>query len=434
MKNKIIYIGLTADTLHHGHMNLIEKARNYGDIIVGLIVDKEVAKYKRLPYLNYDQRKTIIQNIKGVTKVIPQNEWDYSYNIKKIKPDYFIHGDDWKSGYMKEIRQKVIKTLRSYGGKLIEIEHTKGVSSSALIEQQKTSTFTPDIRRSLLRRSLESKSISRFLEAHNPISALIAENTYIEKKGKKIGFDGFWSSSLTDSTSMGKPDNESLDFSKRLIGVDQIFEVTTKPLIFDGDTGGKLEHFDLKIKTLERLGVSAIIVEDKKGLKKNSLLNNTSNQFQEDRQVFAQKISTGKKSQLSTDFMIIARVESFILNKGLNDALVRANTYVEAGADAIMIHSKSKLPNEVFSFSKKFRKNHKSVPLICVPSSYNKIKEKTLEENGFNLVIYANHMLRAAYPAMKEVATLILKNSRSKEADKKLLSIKEILNLIPGTN
>ena len=434
MKKKTVYIALTADSIHHGHMRLIEKGRQLGDITIGLISDKAVAEYKRLPFLNFLQRKKILINLKGVKKVVPQNEWDYSNNVKKIKPDYLVHGDDWKVGYMSGIRKKVIKIMKSYGGKLIEIPYTKGISSAALIDNQNQISSTPDLRRGLLRRLLESKKIVRIIETHNPISAIIAENTYLEKKGKRLGFDGFWSSSLTDSTMMGKPDNESLDISMRLKGVDQIFEVTSKPLIFDGDTGGKIEHFESKIKTMERLGISSIIIEDKKGLKKNSLLSNTKSQIQEDIKIFSEKISTGKKAQLSSDFMIIARIESFILGKNLKDAIKRAHAYIDAGADGIMIHSKSNNPKEIFNFSKMFRKNYKDIPLISVPSSYNQVKEKELYENGFNIVIYANHLLRAAYPAMKEVAKNILSNSRSKEVDKKLLSIKEILNLIPGTN
>ena len=434
MKKKTVYIALTADSIHHGHMRLIEKGRQLGEITIGLISDKAVAEYKRLPFLNFLQRKKILINLKGVKKVVPQNEWDYSNNVKKIKPDYLVHGDDWKVGYMSGIRRKVIKIMKSYGGKLIEIPYTKGISSAALIDNQNQISSTPDLRRGLLRRLLESKKIVRIIETHNPISAIIAENTYLEKKGKRLGFDGFWSSSLTDSTMMGKPDNESLDISMRLKGVDQIFDVTSKPLIFDGDTGGKIEHFESKIKTMERLGISSIIIEDKKGLKKNSLLSNTRSQIQEDVKTFSEKISTGKKAQLSSDFMIIARIESFILGKNLKDAIKRAHAYIDAGADGIMIHSKSNNPKEIFNFSKMFRKNYKDIPLISVPSSYNQVKEKELYENGFNIVIYANHLLRAAYPAMKEVAKNILSNSRSKEVDKKLLSIKEILNLIPGTN
>ena len=431
---KTVYISLTADSIHHGHMKLFETARKYGDIIIGLLSDKAVAEHKRIPYLNFEQRKKILINFKGVKSVIEQNEWDYSKNIKSLKPDFLVHGDDWKTGHMSEIRRKVLKIMKSYGGKLIEIPHTKGVSSSALINHLNQISVTPDIRRSLLRRTIESKKISKFLEAHSPLSAIIGENTFIEKKGKKIGFDGFWSSSLTDSTVVGKPDNESLDFSQRLNGVDQIFEVTTKPLIMDGDTGGKVEHFEMRIKSAERLGISALIIEDKKGLKKNSLLKDTSRQTQEGKIKFSEKISVGKKAQISDDFMIIARIESFILGKGLNDAISRAHSYIEAGADGIMIHSKSKNPKEVIAFSKVFRKSYKKIPLVSVPSSYNQISEKTLYENGFNIVIYANHMLRASYPAMQHVAKTILEKNRSKEADKKLLSIKEILNLIPGTN
>ena len=431
-KQKTVYIGLSGDGLHHGHMKLLEKAREYGDIIVGLLTDKAITTFKRLPYLNYDQRKEVLINFKGVKKIVPQNIHDYSQNIKKYKPDFMIHGDDWKTGYMKQFRRNCIQALKTYGGKLIEVPYTKGVSSAAYIDRLNQTSITPDIRRSTLKRLLESQKLSRFIETHNPISAIIAETTYYQKNGKKIGFDGFWSSSLTDSTSLGKPDNESLSNAQRLLLIDQIFDVTTKPLIFDGDTGGQIDHIDMKIKTMERLGVSAVIFEDKKGLKQNSLFQDTSAQLQEDRKIFAKKINIAKKAQRSEDFMVIARIESFILGKGLNDAILRAKTYVEAGADAVMIHSKSKETKEVFSFAEIFKKNYPLIPLVCVPSTYNHVKEKELEKRGFNLVIYANHMLRAAYPAMKNVALKILKNGRSKETNKHLQSIKEIVELIPS--
>ncbi len=430
---KTVYISLTADSIHHGHMKLFETARKYGDIIIGLLSDKAVAEHKRIPYLNFEQRKKILINFKGVKSVIVQNEWDYSKNIKSLKPDFLVHGDDWKTGHMSEIRRKVLKIMKSYGGKLIEIPYTKGISSSALINHLNEISVTPDIRRSLLRRTIESNKISKFLEAHSPLSAIIGENTFIEKKGKKIGFDGFWSSSLTDSTVVGKPDNESLDFSQRLNGVDQIFEVTTKPLIMDGDTGGKVEHFEMRIKSAERLGISALIIEDKKGLKKNSLFGNEVKQEQESKEFFAEKIKAGRASRISENFMVIARIESLILEKGIKDAIERANTYIDAGVDGIMIHSRRETADEILEFSKIFRQSHKSVPLVSVPSTYNSITEDELSQNGFNLVIYANQMLRAAYPAMYKVAETILKNGRSLEVDKDLIKIKKILELIPGT-
>ena len=432
-EKKKVYIALAADTIHHGHMSLIETGKKYGDIIIGLITDKAIAEHKRIPFLNYDQRKKILSNLKGVTKVIPQKEYDYSINILKLKPDYMIHGDDWKKGYDRSLRNNAIKALKACKGKLIEIPYTKGISSDALTKSQNLNLVTSDTRRGMLKRLLQAKNFLRFIEAHSPLSALISENALVKKNGRHIFFDGFWSSSLTDSTSMGKPDNEYVDNSLRLTGINHIFDVTSKPLIFDGDTGGKKEHFDMKIKTIERSGISAIIIEDKTGLKKNSLLQDTKNQQQENIKSFSEKISIGKKAQLSSDFMIIARIESFILGKKIDDAMKRAHAYIKAGADGIMIHSKSKNPREVFNFAKKFRKIYKNIPLIGVPSTYNQVTERELERNGFNIVIYANQMLRASYPAMMNVAMKILKNGRAKEVEKDLFSIKNILNLIPGT-
>ena len=431
-KNKIVYIGLSADSIHHGHMNLLNKGRELGEITIGLFTDKAIASFKRLPYLNFEQRKKILLNFKGVKNVIAQETQDYSINLKKIKPDYMIHGDDWKSGNMSHIRKNCLKVLKTYGGKLVEIPYTKGVTSAAYTKHLNSISTTPDVRRGLLSRLLDSKKILRIIETHNHISAIIAENLIYEKKNENVSFDGFWSSSLTDSTALGKPDNESLSNSQRLLNIDQIFDVTTKPLIFDGDTGGQIDHLDMKIKSMERLGISAVIFEDKTGLKQNSLFQNTSNQKQEDKKKFAEKISIATKAKRSDEFMIIARIESFILGKGINDALERANLYLEAGASGIMIHSKSKNPKEIFEFSKKFKKNFPKVPLVCVPSTYNQVKEKELIDNQFNIVIYANHMLRASYPAMRNVALKILKNGRSHEANKDLFSIKDILHLIPG--
>lgn len=434
MTKQLVYIGLTADTIHHGHINLIEKGREYGDVIIGLLTDNAVSNHKRIPLLNFDQRKKILKNIKGVKKVVPQNEWDYSINIKKYKPKFMIHGTDWTSGPQLRLRKNVIKELNRYGGKLIEIPYTKGVSSTALSMEENKKYTTSELRLKKLNRILEAKNFLRIIETHNPISALIAENVNSNLKGKFKEFDGFWSSSLTDSTSMGKPDIEALDISERLNNINKIFDVTSKPLIMDIDTGGKIEHLKLNIRSMERLGISAVIMEDKTGLKKNSLNEKTSNQEQDSIENFSLKISEITNSKLNNEFMVIARIESFILGKGLKDAISRAQAYVEAGASGIMIHSKENTPRQIFNFSDKFRKLYPKLPLVCVPSTYNSVKEEELIKKKFNVVIYANHLLRAAYPAMINTAKSILKNSRSKECDKNMISIKEILKLIPGTN
>ncbi len=430
---KKVYIGMSADVFHHGHVNIISEARKYGDVMVGLLNDRAVAGHKRLPYLSWENRKKIIENIKGVSEVFEQSEWDYSPTILKYKPDFMIHGTDWLEGPLAPYRDLAIKALNSYGGKLIEIEYTKDVSSTELSLKEKIIGTTPDIRKATLKRLLNAKDITRIMEAHNPLSALILENLSVSKDDKNHQFDGFWSSSLTDSTSQGKPDIEALEINNRLANINNIFDVTTKPLIIDADTGGKIEHFELNVRSMERLGISAVIIEDKKGLKKNSLFGNEVKQEQEDKDYFAEKIKAGRSSRISENFMVIARIESLILEKGIDDAIERANTYIDAGVDGIMIHSRKNTPDEIFEFSKIFRKNHKSIPLVSVPSTYNKVTEEELSKNGFNIVIYANQMLRAAYPAMYNVAESILKNGRSFEVDKDLIKIKKILELIPGT-
>ena len=433
MKKKV-YISLTADNIHHGHINLINEGKKYGDVIIGLLTDKAVATHKKLPILNYEQRKLIIQNISGVTDVVPQSEWDDSLTIQKLKPEFVIHGDDWTTGKQAVLRKNVIETLNKYGGKLIEVPYTKGISSEAISNKSKKVGISPDQRIKSLRRSIENKDITRIIETHSPISALIAENATANINGREKYFDGFWSSSLTDASLMGKPDIEVVDISKRLENINNIFEVTSKPLIMDIDTGGKIEHLNLNIKTIERLGISAVIMEDKTGLKKNSLLNDTSSQSQEDIATFSEKIRKAKINQQNSDFMIIARIESFILGKGIDDAILRAKSYVDSGSDAIMIHSKKDQPNEIFDFSKKFKKEFNNIPLVCVPSTYSSVKESELIQQGFNVVIYANHLFRAAYPAMVKTAESILTHERSKEIEDKLTSIKDMMDLIPGTN
>jgi len=434
MKNKKVYISLTADNLHHGHINLINEAKKYGEVIIGLLTDRAVATHKKLPILNFEQRKLIVQNLSGVAKVVAQNEWDDSVTIGKLKPDFVVHGDDWLTGKQSVMRKNVIDELKKYNGKLIEVPYTKGISSEAISNKNKKVGISTDQRIKTLKRSIKNKDLTRIIETHSPISALIAENALARVNEREIYYDGFWSSSLTDASLIGKPDIEVVDISKRLENINNIFEVTSKPLIMDIDTGGKIEHLSLNIKTIERLGISAVIMEDKTGLKKNSLLSDTSNQLQESIEIFSDKIKTIKSNQQNQDFMVIARIESFILGKGLEDALLRAEAYLDSGSDGIMIHSKKDNPKEIFEFSKKFKRKFNDVPLVCVPSTYSSITENELIDNGFNVVIYANHLFRAAYPAMLEVANSILKNGRSKEIEDKLTSIKEMMDLIPGTN
>lgn len=424
---------MCADLIHPGHLKVIEKAKELGDIlIIGLLTDEAIATYKRLPFLNFEQRKIIVENIKHVTKIVPQKTLDYVPNLEKIKPDYVVHGDDWRKGVQKETRKRVIQAQKKWGGKMIEIHNPQDTSSTKLHEALRDVGTTPEIRMKRLRRLIETKPIVRIMEAHSGLTGLIIENLQIKQKGAIKEFDGIWLSSLTDSTARGKPDIETVDLTARAQTLQEIAEVTTKPIIYDGDTGGKKEHFVFTVKTLERLGVSAIIIEDKVGLKKNSLFGTSVKQTQDTIKNFSEKISLGKRNQVTDEFMIIARIESLILKNGIKDALKRAEAYIKAGADGIMIHSKEKKPREILEFCKEYKKIRNKVPLVVVPSSYNSIYEKDLIRAGVNIVIYANQFLRSAYPAMVKTAKKILKNERSQEADKEMMPIKEIIKLIPG--
>jgi len=435
MKN--VYIAVSADVLHQGHINIIREGTKYGKVTIGLLTDEAIASYKRIPMISYEERKNIFINIKGVEEVICQNSLDYTENLLKIRPDYVIHGDDWREGIQSNIRAKVIETLKLWNGKLIEIPYTKGISATIIEKEMRSQYNTPDNRRAKLRKLLNLKPVISIMEASNGLSGLIIENAKVENAETATikEFDGMWISSLCDSTFKGKPDTELVDLTSRIKTIEEIMEVTTKSIILDGDTGGKIEHFTYNVRTLERLGVSAIIIEDKTGLKKNSLFGTEVEQILDDPHNFAAKIRAGKHSQITRDFLIFARLESLIAGKGIDDALLRAKIYIEeGGADGIMIHSKEKDGVEIKEFLQQFRVYYPSIPTIVVPTSYNQFTEEELCEWGANIVIHANHLLRSAYPAMKKCAESILQHHRSKEASEEYcISIKEVLSLIPGT-
>ncbi len=430
---KKVYVSLIADLLHAGHIKVLNAAAKKGEVTVGLLTSTAIGELNDTAYLKYKQRYEVINSLSMVKEIIPQKEASYKKNLLKIKPDYVVHGDDWVEGPQQKIRNEVIDILKSWSGELIEIPYSSEISDKNIKEQLMKLGVTTVNRMNSLKHMINSKDIILILETHNALSALIAENTNVKKGEKYVSFDGFWSSSLTDSTAKGKPDIEAIDITSRINGVNEIFEVTTKPMIFDADTGGKVEHFEFTVKSLERTGVSAVVIEDKTGLKKNSLFGNEVEQQQDTIENFCEKIRRGKSSQISDDFMIFARVESLILDAGMDDALKRAEAYVEAGADGIMIHSRKKSPDEIKEFMKKFRANDKNTPVIVVPTSFNSVKVEEFIEMGVNIVIAANHMLRAAYPAMLKVAESILENGRTLEAEPNCMSIKDILEFIPGT-
>jgi len=431
MRNqKTVYLGMRGDIVHPGIINIIREGAKLGELTVGLLTDAAIASHKRLPYLNYEQRKGVIENIKGVKRIIPQEEWSYVPNLQKLKPDYIIHGDDWKSGPLQKERDEVFAVMKELGGEVIEIPYTAGINSSSINEAIRSIGITPDIRLKTLRRLLDTKKNIRIMEAHSGLSGLIIENLQIEKEDGLHSYDGMWSSSLTDSTSKGKPDIEAVDLTTRLHDLTNILECTTKPIIFDGDTGG--QHISFTVKTLERNGISAVIIEDKTGLKRNSLFGTDVNQELCPIPEFCEKIKAGKKAQVTKEFMIIARLESLIAGFPVSHAMERARAFVEAGADGVMIHSKEKSGDDIKEFCSLFRAEYPHIPIVLVPTTYNKFTEKELASWGANIIIYANHMLRSAYPAMVNTAKMILENERSLEADAVCMPIKEILELIPG--
>ena len=429
---KKVYVAMSADIIHPGHLNIIREAAQLGEVTVGVLTDAAIASYKRLPYMSYEQRAAVVAALKGVVQVIPQEQLDYIPNLRKLKPDFVVHGTDWREGVQAKTRQGVIDVLAEWGGRLVEPEYTPGISSTVLNKAIREVGTTPDIRRRRLRRLLNAKPLVRVMEAHSGLSGLIVENAFVMKDNKRREFDAMWLSSLTDSTLKGKPDNESVDVTSRLRTVNDILEITTKPIIYDGDSGGLPEHFAFLVRSLERLGVSAVIIEDKVGLKQNSLFEVGNVQSQATVEDQCHKIKVGKQAQVTDEFMVIARCESLIAGKGEDDAIMRCSAYCGAGADGIMIHSKAKTPDEIFSFVRRFRAEVSAdKPIVVVPSTYAQVTEKELADAGVNVVIYANHLLRAAYPAMRRTAERILECGRAQEASAEFcMPIKEIISLI----
>ena len=430
--SKKVYVAMSADIIHPGHLNIIREAAQLGEVTVGVLTDAAIASYKRLPYMSYEQRAAVVAALKGVVQVIPQEQLDYIPNLRKLKPDFVVHGTDWREGVQAKTRQGVIDVLAEWGGRLVEPEYTPGISSTLLNKAIREVGTTPDIRRRRLRRLLNAKPVVRVMEAHSGLSGLIVENAFVMKDNKRLEFDAMWLSSLTDSTLKGKPDNESVDVTSRLRTVNDILEITTKPIIYDGDSGGLPEHFAFLVRSLERLGVSAVIIEDKVGLKQNSLFEVGNIQSQATVGDQCHKIKVGKQAQVTDEFMVIARCESLIAGKGEDDAILRCRAYCEAGADGVMIHSKAKTPDEIFSFVRRFRTEVSAdKPIVVVPSTYAQVTEQELADAGVNVVIYANHLLRAAYPAMRRTAERILECGRAQEASAEFcMPIKEIISLI----
>lgn len=431
---KQVYVAMCADIIHHGHLNIIRQAEQLGEVTVGLLSDEAIASFSRLPFLKYEYRLVVVQGLKGVSHVVQQTSLDYASNLRRLKPDFVVHGDDWKEGAQRHIRARVIELLKEWGGQLVEVPYTQGISSMVIKEQLRWLGTTPTIRMQRLGRLLEAKPLVRLLEAHNGLTAHIIENLAIETDSNELlEFDGMWLSSLTDSTAKGKPDIECVDMTSRLVTINDMLEITTKPIIFDGDSGGHAEHFVYTVKSLERLGVSAVIIEDKVGVKQNSLFGlDHGDVFQAPVKEFCHKITEGKKASVTTDFMIIARVESLVLEKGMDDAIFRTEKYLEAGADGIMIHSRNTDGKEIFEFCKRYKESGWTAPLVVVPTKYNHVHESELVEAGVSVVIYANQLLRSAYPAMVRTATSILKNGRSFECEPDIMPVKALLELMGG--
>ena len=427
---KKVYTCFCTDVVHEGHQNLINKAREYGEVTVGVLSERAMIRYDRFPTISEEERVAMIKAMPGVSAVVIQDSIKYDKIFEMLRPDYIVHGDNWKSGPLSFMRENVLQNIGKYGGELIEVPYTYNPNVKKIDARRNDRLAMPDFRRARLKRLLQITPLVKIMEVHSGLTGLIVEKTVTMTDEGLDQFDGMWMSSLCDSTDRGKPDIELVDLTERMHTIDQIMDVTTKPIIVDGDTGGMTEHFVYNVRSLERMGVSAVIIEDKTGLKKNSLFGTEVEQTQDTIENFCEKIRAGEATKRTDDFMIIARCESLILDKGQEDALKRCRAYVEAGVDGIMIHSRRRDPQEIFDFCDEFRRTDKTTPLIVVPTSFCQCTTEELAEHGINIVIYANQMMRAAFPAMQNVAETILKNHRSEEVEKELMPFKDIIRLI----
>lgn len=427
---KTVYACFCTSVIHEGHRNIIENARKYGEVTVGVLSDAAMIRFNRFPVVSFEERMQLVRELEGVSHVVVQEDIMYDQVIEKLRPDYVVHGDNWKRGPESAIRENVLSLLKKYGGELVEPAYTYTDNVKRTDDKLKEKLAMPEYRRRRLRQLIDIRSLVKALEVHSGLTGLIVEKTIVENDGEFDQFDAMWVSSLCDSTAKGKPDIELVDMTSRYRTIDDVMEVTTKPIIFDGDTGGITEHFVYMVRTLERMGVSAVIIEDKTGLKRNSLFGTEAEQTQASIEDFSAKIAAGKKVQLTDDFMIIARIESLILEQGMEDALERAHAFVAAGADGIMIHSRRKEPDEILEFCDKFRNENRNTPIIVVPSSYHSVTEEELRNHGVNIVIYANQLTRSAFPAMEQTARDILRYHRAQEVDERLMPIRDIITLI----
>ena len=427
---KTVYTCFCTDVIHEGHLNIIHEAEKYGEVIVGVLADEAMVRFNHFPSISFEKRLEMIKELPGVSRVVVQREIMYDAIVEQLHPDYIIHGDNGKTEPLKALRDNAEKLLSAYGGAVIDVPYTYNENVRRTDVKLRERLAVPEYRRGRLRRLLELCPVVKTIEVHDGLTGLIAEKTIVANNGELDQFDAMWISSLCDSTAKGKPDIELVDMTSRFRTIDDVMEVTTKPIIFDGDTGGMIEHFVYTVRTLERMGVSAVIIEDKVGLKKNSLFGAEVQQTQDSIEHFCKKIEAGKRVQLTDDFMIIARIESLILEQGMEDALARARAYVKAGVDGIMIHSRKKDPTEIFAFCDQFHSEYPDVPIVVVPTTFNATTEEELAAHGVSIVIYANQLIRSAFPAMEQTAKDILTHHRAKEADERLMPIKQILTLI----
>ncbi len=406
--DKTVYVGMSADLVHPGHINLLREAASLGRVTVGLLTDRAISSYKRMPFLTFEQRRAVIEHIAFVTAVVPQDTLDYTDNLRLLRPDFVVHGDDWRNGVQAQTRRRVLDVLREWGGTLVEPPYTEGISSTALRMAAMDIGFAPGVRQRRLRRMLDCKPLVRVMQAHDGLSAHIVDRLEETTQGAPREYDAIWVDSLAGAPIRGKPDPLPFDLSSRLVTLHEILDATTKPLICNAGGAGHAAGVTAAVRTLERIGVSAIVIDTEVTDRRAVPAMAASAPPQDDMAAFIREIAAARDARVTPDFMIIARINDRTRDCGADRMMARAAAGVDAGADAVMCDSDPVNPDGIFDLCRRYRRLMNGHPLLVGLSGTEGLQEHDLASAGASMVVYTDTLLRAAREAMISAASQVL--------------------------
>jgi len=422
---KTVYVGMVGDMLHVGHINILKTAARLGRVTVGVLTDRAVVGYKRLPLLAFEDRVRVVESIADVAAVVPQKTLSYVENLRALRPDYVVHGDDWRYGdQVSRARAEVIATLGEWGGELVEVAYTKGISSTAIHRSGAADALFSGTRQGRLRRLLAAKPTLRIVEAHSGLSAKIAAE--VRGPDGATGFDAVWQSGLTDAIHRGKSDGGAVDRGRRLQAVEEILDAGPLPLIYDGRAAGRPETvFDLT-RALDKAGVSALCLGDR------SDPDRTGPEMSPAETVA--QIEAVRAACPTGAVMAISRIVVAAPGNGgsgaLDRALDRALALLEAGSDAVMFDSAADTAEPILDIAARLRRQRRDVPLFAAQSDRWGAPIHRFENAGIDAVVYETHLLRATVAPMRRAATALLAEGTGPAPD--LTPLPELRGLFPS--